>query len=297
MRWQPYPNPDAVLTLDLPFACSPCHLAATGRTPEWLLARLATILCLEPTVRETATETPVVILSDCPPGDDWTPWEGSVRFQGQVFWQPDACRLYFQLENFTMDSDDIWRVLIRTFQFSVINRILHYPTVMLHGALLDQDGQGVVLFGPCGMGKSTSCRRFASQGGKVLGDDKLFVTFQDDGSCLAQPCPTWSRDILSDDIATEFATTLPLKALLFLNRGDDDSIAPIQPAAYHLHLLQSNNNFFRRPADAFPPAIVNQVTQACLPRLESLCQKFGYYELQGDLQGHIRRHLQEFLAR
>jgi len=287
-----------VLILELPFACAPCLLTASGQEPERLLARLAEILRLTPAQDSLADTAPIVTISNCPPtGEGWQPWEGSVRFPGQVTWQKEAFRLHFRLEDAPLDETDTWRVLIRCFNFAVINNILHHQTVMLHGALLEVDGRGVVLFAPCGMGKSTSCRRFASQGGKVLCDDKLFVTFTDDGRLLAQPCPTWSREVLSTEIETDFTTTLPLGALLFLNRGEDDRIVPIKAGAWHLQLLQSNSNFFRRPADAFPSDIINQVTQACLPRLEKLCRQFGYYELQGDLHGSIRRHLQEFLAK
>lgn len=64
--------------------------------------------------------------------------------------------------------------------------------LLVHGALAEWQGNGVILAGPGGVGKSTASRRLPLPW-RSLSDDAALIVKAADGSFWAHPWPTWSR--------------------------------------------------------------------------------------------------------
>lgn len=64
--------------------------------------------------------------------------------------------------------------------------------LLVHGALAEWKGNGVILAGPGGVGKSTASRRLPKPW-RSLSDDTALIAKAADGSYWAHPWPTWSR--------------------------------------------------------------------------------------------------------
>jgi len=64
--------------------------------------------------------------------------------------------------------------------------------LLVHGALAEWEGHGVILAGPGKVGKSTASRRLPSTW-RSLSDDMTLIVKAADGSYWAHPWPTWSR--------------------------------------------------------------------------------------------------------
>ena len=64
--------------------------------------------------------------------------------------------------------------------------------VLLHGALAERDGIGVILAAPGGTGKTTASERLPSPW-QSLCDDVTLVVRDTKGNYCAHPWPTWSR--------------------------------------------------------------------------------------------------------
>jgi SynChlorMet cassette protein ScmC len=101
--------------------------------------------------------------------------------------------------------------------------------VLLHGALAEKDGVGVVLAGPGGTGKSTASERLPAPW-RSLCDDSTLVVRDAHGSYLAHPWPTWSRFQPGEPGGTwDVQHAVPLRGIFFLSRAVEDRIEPVGP--------------------------------------------------------------------
>lgn len=235
--------------------------------------------------------------SDCPETGEWEPWTGEVRFAGKVFWLPSEWRWHFQI--FPEFEMKYWCRVVERLEYLVIYRRLmcHQDAVIVHGALLQlpEQSAGVILFGESGIGKSTLARRFVSQGGSVLSDDKMLLCRLPDGSFRAQPLPTWSR-LNSEDISVDFQPAVPVAGFMKLTRGTDDVIVPTDAIQWRLWLASSLSVTFRKPVGWIPPEVIGKIMAAAMDFIPHIQMKFGCLEMQGDLNGHARKHLQDWLG-
>ena len=70
--------------------------------------------------------------------------------------------------------------------------ILPHGGLLIHGALIEKDGQGIILTGPGTVGKSTACKRIPPPWNPLC-DDTTLVVPDKSGHYFAHPWPTWSR--------------------------------------------------------------------------------------------------------
>lgn len=101
---------------------------------------------------------------------------------------------------------------------------------IVHAAGVDIGGRGVILAGPSRAGKTTISRLCAAAKITVLSDDRVIVRRSGDRLLIAgSPWPGEGR----------FAANLnlPLSALVFLSKGNTDSVSPLAAAAAMKRLL------------------------------------------------------------
>lgn len=97
----------------------------------------------------------------------------------------------------------------------------------LHGALVERDGKGILLAGPGGSGKSTSCLRFPLPW-RVLSDDQLLVVRDAGKNYLAHPLPTWSNYFLQRPKQEwNVQDHVRLAAIFFIEQAKSDEVLPI----------------------------------------------------------------------
>jgi len=99
-----------------------------------------------------------------------------------------------------------------------------------HAALVEREGQGVILAAPGGTGKSTCCRRILPPW-QAHCDDEVLVSLASDGRYLAHPFPTWSNFFFQRRKKTwRVEVALPLAGIFFLEQSPSDSSLPLGPA-------------------------------------------------------------------
>ena len=109
-----------------------------------------------------------------------------------------------------------------------------YDRVLFHGSSLSIEGQGVLFTAKSGTGKSTHTRNWRKVFGdrvKMVNDDKPFLHITD-GGVTVWGSPWQGKHGLGENISA------PLEAICFLNRGEDNHIAPIPPRELYPLLLQ-----------------------------------------------------------
>ncbi|WP_424358794.1 SynChlorMet cassette protein ScmC [Methanocella sp. MCL-LM] len=106
----------------------------------------------------------------------------------------------------------------------------------LHAALIEYNGNGVLIAGTSGTGKSTCCRRIKAPWRAVCDDETLVV--RTGNSYRVHPFPTWNDYIARHSKKTyNVQQHLPLSAIFFLRQSMSDKveIAGKGMAAYSLY--------------------------------------------------------------
>jgi len=101
--------------------------------------------------------------------------------------------------------------------------------VLLHGALAESDGVGVILAAPGGTGKTTASRRLRNPW-RSLCDDNTLVARDSQGDYWAHPWPTWSRFLQGQPGgAWNVQDAVRLKGIFFLSQAMEDRAEPVGP--------------------------------------------------------------------
>lgn len=116
---------------------------------------------------------------------------------------------------------------------------LQYGGILLHGALINKDGEGIILAGPGTVGKSTAARRVPPHW-QALSDDATLVVKVDQYRYFAHPWPTWSC-FYNDGTGGrwEVEKAIPLKAIFFLHQAVEDKTEPVDLTTSIAWLVES----------------------------------------------------------
>jgi SynChlorMet cassette protein ScmC len=101
--------------------------------------------------------------------------------------------------------------------------------VLIHGALAERDGMGVILTAPGGTGKTTASNRLPAPW-RSLCDDTTLVVRDPRGNYWAHPWPTWSRFLDGGPGGTwDVQNAVPLKGIFFLAQAVEDRMERVGP--------------------------------------------------------------------
>jgi SynChlorMet cassette protein ScmC len=101
--------------------------------------------------------------------------------------------------------------------------------VLIHGALAERDGIGVILVAPGGTGKTTASNRLPAPW-RSLCDDTTLVVRDPQGSYWAHPWPTWSRFLDGGPGGTwDVQDAVPVKGIFFLAQAVEDRAERVGP--------------------------------------------------------------------
>ena len=99
--------------------------------------------------------------------------------------------------------------------------------LLMHGALVEKNGLGVILAGPGGVGKTTAARRLPVPW-RLLSDDMCLIAKTRDGGYWAHPWPTWSR-IRRGDLSGSWDVpeAVPVRLICMLSQQQNNHLAGI----------------------------------------------------------------------
>jgi len=101
--------------------------------------------------------------------------------------------------------------------------------VLIHGALAERDGMGVILAAPGGTGKTTASNRLPAPW-RSLCDDTTLVVRDPQGNYWAHPWPTWSRFLNKGSGGTwDVQNAVPVKGIFFLAQAVEDRVERLGP--------------------------------------------------------------------
>jgi SynChlorMet cassette protein ScmC len=109
----------------------------------------------------------------------------------------------------------------------------------LHAALVERNGNGVLLAGSGNAGKSTCCRRLPPSW-QALCDDETLIVRDGQKRYHAHPFPTWSDYLCERSEPTwNIQRHLPLSAIFFLEQSETDEVISIGQGQAAIFIHQS----------------------------------------------------------
>jgi hypothetical protein len=139
---------------------------------------------------------------------------------------------------------------------------------LIHGALAERHGAGVILAAPGGTGKTTASNRF-SLPWRSLSDDTTLVVRDRQGNYWAHPWPTWSRFMDEGPCGTwDVQRAVPLKRIFFLSRSTEDRVERVGPG----HAVSLLAEFVRQVTTFMAPGLSKEELRTLhLERFDNLC--------------------------
>lgn len=155
------------------------------------------------------------------PTDGWS----GVDFGALRLWThkgiPDIVCEIEHVRGRRVDIVKMWTAL-----YGIYLRSFDSGGLILHGALVERKGRGVLLAGSGGAGKSTLSRRLPPDW-HVLSDDQSLVVLDDQDRYLAHPVPTWSDHLWrGSERSWNVQYNLPLAAIFFIEQAASDKVVP-----------------------------------------------------------------------
>lgn len=116
----------------------------------------------------------------------------------------------------------------------IAEKLPAYDTVLFHGSVLAAAGKAVLFAARSGTGKTTHTRLWLQQlpQAHVLNGDKPFLRLEADGGVLACGTPWRGKEGIGRN------ESLPLEAILFLERAKENRIVPMSPQETTKALMQ-----------------------------------------------------------
>jgi len=122
-------------------------------------------------------------------------------------------------------QDDTMRaVQMMTLGKTLVLRCLQDGGLLIHGALVERDGYGIILAGPGTVGKSTASRRIPLPW-RAVSDDATLVVRDTNGRYRAHPWPTWSRFLDGGPGGSwDVQKAVPVKGIFCLAQAAEDRV-------------------------------------------------------------------------
>jgi SynChlorMet cassette protein ScmC len=141
--------------------------------------------------------------------------------------------------------------------------------VLIHGALAERDGIGVILAAPGGTGKTTASNRLPAPW-RSLCDDTTLVVRDAQGNYWAHPWPTWSRFLNGGPGGTwDVQNAVPVKGIFILAQAVEDRVERVGPGQAVSLLVEC-----ARQASLFMPLglFKEEIHALHLERFNNLCK-------------------------
>jgi hypothetical protein len=140
--------------------------------------------------------------------------------------------------------------------------------VLIHGALAERDGMGVILTAPGGTGKTTASNRLPAPW-RSLCDDTTLVVGDPQGNYWAHPWPTWSRFLWGESGGSwDVQNAVPLKGIFFLAQAIEDRVERVGPG----HAVSLLVECVRQASAFMAPGLFKEEVRALhLEQFNNLC--------------------------
>jgi signal peptidase I len=158
--------------------------------------------------------------------------------------------------------------------------------ILVHGALAERNGLGVIMAAPGCTGKSTASRRLPAPW-KSLSDDATLVVQGGTGRYFAHPWPTWSLFWEGSGGSWPTEKAVPLRAIFFLAQASQECLDPVNRTAAAAMLMQSVEQVSRSMTYRLSPEESRMVHSQQLSNVSALASAVPAFTLHLSLTGRF----------
>ncbi len=203
--------------------------------------------------------------------------------------QGAVCELRSDLDN------NVFNVLLAQLSLTMVRHIQASGGLLLHGALAEWNGAGVIFTGPGGGGKSTASKRLPSDWNS-LSDDNTLVVRDASGKYWAHPWPTWSQFRNGGSGGTwNVEQAVPLAGIFYLHKSEVEKVSPIGTGQATALLIESNGQASRAMPHSTEDEMAAHRSQ-CFDSTCSLAASVPVYKLELSLTGPFWEVLENTIA-
>ena len=156
------------------------------------------------------------------------PYSGWHEYDYKILrvWVNNDIKDIIYMINDSVSTEEEW-VMMWLSLIPIYEKTLLIGGLPLHSALVEFNSNGILLIGPGGSGKTTSCRRLPALW-QPLCDDEVLILPESTGKYRAHPFPTWSELLWYKTGRTwNVEQSLPIKAIFLIHKSDTDEVRRI----------------------------------------------------------------------
>lgn len=164
--------------------------------------------------------------------------------------------------------------------------------ILMHAALAEHDGRGVILAAAGGTGKSTASRRLPPWW-KSLCDDTTFVARDGSGRWFAHPWATWSTFMNGGKGGQwDVSCSVPLDAIFFLSRSETEEVETLGRGEGLVRLVKSSAQVSTLATKMIEsPEMKMAINAQWFSNLTDLADKVPMYRLCLSLNGEFWKNM------
>jgi SynChlorMet cassette protein ScmC len=266
---QAFINPNPAVSLSL-IDGTTWHILAGNEGARFIVARFAEVMQLQPTTGTSIEIQESGNLTFVPNSEHRLLVMVDGDRSGSFEWPSEADgTIKCQVED-THAGPELVLQLLRL-SLVISSYTLRTGGLLIHGALAQRDGYGVILSGPGGVGKSTASRRLPPPW-RSLCDDSSLVVRGDQGEYWAHPWPTWSDFLWGGSGGKwDVQRAVQLNSIFFLEQAAENQVAKIDVPQSICQLIESAQqvsfsipNLFNIEKDELRAMRLRQLDSACL---------------------------------
>jgi SynChlorMet cassette protein ScmC len=168
--------------------------------------------------------------------------------------------------------------------------------LLVHGALAEWNGTGVIMAGPGGVGKTTASQRLQLPWSS-LSDDNTLIVKAPDGTYWAHPWPTWSRFRQGDMCDSwDVQAAVKLKAIFMLTQKKKDRVSLLPSRQAISELVDVSGQSFVILANGLTRGAFRRINLMRFHNVVAISKTIPICRLEISRNGKFWEEIEKFLA-
>jgi SynChlorMet cassette protein ScmC len=167
--------------------------------------------------------------------------------------------------------------------------------LLVHGALAEWNGIGVILAGPGGVGKTTASKRLP-RSWRSLSDDTTLIVKSADGKYWAHPWPTWSQYRQGNMSGFwDVQSAVKLRLICMLRQGKDDRVCLLPVRQAITELVEVSGQSFFKMANGMSKDTIRRLNLMRFGNAIEISKNIPVCRLEMSLDGKFWNEIEKFL--
>jgi SynChlorMet cassette protein ScmC len=187
------------------------------------------------------------------------------------------------------------------FQLTRISQVVAHSSeknggLLVHGALAERNGVGVILAGPGGVGKTTASKRLPRPW-RSMSDDNTLIVRSPDGTYWAHPWPTWSRFRRGDMSGSwDVQAAVKLDLICMLSQAGKDFLFPLPIRQIISELVDVSGQTFFIMANGMDKGAIRRINLMRFQNAMTISKKVPICRLEISKSSKFWKEIEKFLV-